>query len=826
MPSWRPQFALISALCHIGLLASLTYAQSGISPATIQQIQKRMREQGIREPDTLLTQEDQAKLLRHLEEKETEGEDSLAAADSLSDTAIKSEEVLVADTSIYERIIRGEIVDPDSVLAHIEIFGYSVFQGARYSPVEQADQVSVPADYLTAPGDEVVITIWGRINEEHRLEVDREGNINIPRIGPVAVGGMPFEAMQENVVNRIETIEGVRASVSMGSLRAITIFVVGEVARPGQYTVTALSNVTNALFTAGGVTKRGSLRNIQLRRGGRLAASLDFYDFLLSGDNFSNIRLKAGDVLFVPVVKNMAAVAGNVRRSALYEFKGKTSLKDMVDLAGGFTPAAWISRIQVERFQENKYQLVLDVESSSADLLPAFTVEDGDIIRVFQIVELDKNAVYLSGNVKRPGKYEYKEGMRIRDIITGFEDLLPETYLGYAVVHRLEPPQYAERIVSFSLANALESPDGNANLGLQPYDNIIIYHRDFFEPDRTVTIFGAITNGGKYRLLDNMKIKDLVLQGGGLTDAASSDRGELYRRSFEQDSVRTEKMPFCVHCAMADDPAHNLELKKLDHVFIRQKRGWEEVRKVALLGEVVYPGEYVLVEGEMLGALIDRAGGFSNKAYLDAAIFTRTSIKKMEQERNLEYARTLEADIARLSAETAAKGDVAEAQAILNQQMALLARLRKLEPIGRVVIDMTRPESYRDFQLEDGDTLYIPPMLNTVSVMGEVFNPATFQHDSRNPHVRYYVDLSGGMKENADRKRLYVIRANGSVVGGKRRNITGYRLQPGDAVVVPQKIRYISAYRIFMDTIAAVFQVVSTAAVVITAIATMQKLAE
>jgi protein involved in polysaccharide export with SLBB domain len=817
VPVFRIRYIIIALALLLPEVLSAADA-SKESPATIREIQQRMRERGIREPEAELKKMPEARrMLGKLDEKT---KDSLA----LADTADTLEEEIDRDTSVYERIIRGELIEPDSVLAHIEIFGYSVFRKGAYPAQEITDQVSVPANYLIAPGDELLITMWGRINEEHRLKVGRNGTINIPRIGPVAVGGLSFRTMKNNVVKRIQTIEGVQASVSMGELRSVTIFVVGEVARPGQYTVSALSNVTNALFTAGGITKRGSLRNIELRRGGRRVAKLDFYKFLLSGNNFSSIRLKAGDVIFVPVVKNMAAVAGSVRRSALYEFKKKTSLKDIIKLAGGFTPAAWLNRIQVDRFEEGGYQVVLDIEAPSSGALPDFEIKDGDIIRVFQIVERDKNAVYLSGNVKRPGKYEYKEGMRIGDVIQTYDALLPETYFEYAVIHRLEPPLYTERIISFNLNEALQNPSSEANEQLKPYDNIIIYHRDYFEPDRTVSIGGAVTNPGKYRLLDNMRVKDLILQAGGLTDAASSNRGELYRRSLEQDSVRTQKLPFCVSCAMSDDPIHDLELSKLDHVFIRQKKGWKEIRKVALLGEVVYAGEYVLLEAESLGDLIERAGGFTGEAYLEAAIFTRQSLKAIERKRNEEYIRTLEADIARLSAEMAAKGDTEEAQAILNQQLALLDRLREIEAVGRVVVDLTSPRSYRDFQLEDGDTLMVPKMLNTVSVMGEVFNPMTFQHDSRRPDVRHYLSLSGGMKETADKNNIYVIRANGSVVSGKRRNILAYDLQPGDAVVVPQKIRYVSGYKVFMETVGAIFQIVSTAAIIITAIATIHAL--
>jgi protein involved in polysaccharide export with SLBB domain len=280
--------------------------------------------------------------------------------------------------------------------------------------------------------------------------------------------------------------------------------------------------------------------------------------------------------------------------------------------------------------------------------------------------------------------------------------------------------------------------------------------------------------------------------------------------------MRTEKFAFCVTCALNDEPEHNQTLNKMDHVYIREKRGWEETRRVALLGEFVYPGEYVLLPNETLGQLVRRAGGFSESAYFDAAVFSRNSVKELERKRNEEYIRTLESNIARLSAEMATNDRVQEAQYLLNHQIRLLERLREIKPVGRVVINLSEPRSYENFMLENGDTLFVPKTMNTVSVMGEVFNPSTFQHDPRHPRSRHYVSLSGGTNENANRRKVYIVRANGGVVSGSRREIRNYSLSPGDAVIVPQKIRYVSGYRVFTETIDAIYKVAMTAAVVIT----------
>ena len=332
---------------------------------------------------------------------------------------------------------------------------------------------------------------------------------------------------------------------------------------------------------------------------------------------------------------------------------------------------------------------------------------------------------------------------------------------------------------------------------------MIIYKLDYFEPDRTVEIDGSITNPGKFKLLKNMKIRDLILQAGGLRDDASLARGELYRRKIDEnkDLVSTVKQDFCVECALKDDPQHNIPLARLDRVFIRSKLGWEEERKVILRGQFNYPGTYILFEGESLGELIERAGGFSNDAYLAAAVFTRLSVKEFEHKRNIEYSRQLETDILNLSTEFSSKENPDEAQAILEQQLALKNSRLSMNATGRIVINMNDPKNYSDFILEDGDELFIPRNLNTVSVIGEIYNPSTFKFETKNYSVAYYLEAAGGAKASSDLKHIYIIKANGNIITNKRQHVMDYILAPGDAVVVPQKIRYSNPHKIFVDTV-------------------------
>lgn len=741
--------------------------------------------------------------------------DTTDSTDTIKDSLTKTDLSKKQKLSVYEKMILGEKVNPDSLLSTLSVYGYDVFKNSRPSTFAPNDNSAVPSDYPINTDDEINVMLWGRINEEYHLKVGRDGTINIPRIGPISVAGLTFESTKRNILDRVNKIEGVKATISMGALRSIGVYIVGEVSSPGYYTVSALSNVTNALFAAGGPTKNGSLRNVQLKRNGQRIANFDFYDFLMSGQDKTGYRLQSGDVIIVPIIQSMAAVVGNVRRNALYELNGKTSLENIISLAGGTTPSAWTNKIQIERFSKNQHRIVLDLDSCNGKI-PEFEVQDGDIIKIFPILDMDNNAVYLNGNVQRPGKYQFKEGIRLRDIIKNYDAILPETYYDYAVIYRFEPPRYSSNIIPINLKKAMDDNNSSDNIILKPKDQIFIYNREIFEPDRYVFIDGAVTKPGKYKFLDNMKIRDIVLQAGGLKDEASSIRGELYRRkNLNTERISIEKVDFCVECAMGDSSADNLYLQKSDHVFIRSKMGWEEERKVLLKGQVVYPGTYVLYEGETLGDLIKRAGGFKDDAYLAAAVFTRKSVKEIETKRMEEYNHQLETDIVKLSTEIAAKESPESAKELLAQQMALKEKLNVASGTGRVVIDIRNEKNYEDFSLEDGDEVYIPRNLNTVSVLGEVYNPSTFMYDNKNIKVNHYLESAGGFKESSDRKHVYIIKANGSIITNKKVNVFAAPLEPGDVVVVPQKLKYANGQKVFTQIVNAISSIVGVVAIIV-----------
>lgn len=731
-------------------------------------------------------------------------EDSIAQKDTIKIT--KENKVL----STYEKLFQGQTIHPDSLLPSLATFGHDLFLNAKPTTFSPTENISVPSTYIVNIDDEIILLLWGRINEENHLRVGRDGTINIPRLGPVNVAGLTFSSMKENILSRVEQIEGVQASVSIGIMRTIGVYIVGEVTAPGFYTISALSSVTNALFSAGGPSKSGSLRNIELLRDGKLITKIDLYDFLINGKDNSSLRLQAGDVIHIPIIKNMVAVCGNVRRSAFYELNNEKTLKDVLSLAGGIAPAAWANKMQVERFIDNKYQKILDVDSTT-EPIESFSIQDGDIIKIFPILNKFENAISITGNVLRTGKFQFKDNMKIHDIIPDYKSLLPETYLDYAIIIRQNPPKFINQIITINLKNAIDSVLSIDNIPLQPRDHIIIYNLDYFEPDRFVTIDGSISNPGTYKLLENMKLRDLILQAGGLSDDASTIRGELYRRQSDtqNDRVATTKADVCIRCILEDDPAYNIPLKRLDRLYIRSKKGWEEEKKVTLRGQFQYPGVYILLEGEILSDLIKRAGGFKENAYLNAAIFTRKAVKDLEEQRITEYNQQMESDILKMSTEMASKDSPFDAKTLLEQQLAMQNNQLSSKALGRVVVDLTNNSNFSDFMLEDGDELYVPRNLNTISVFGEVYNPSTFKFDVNNKSVAYYIEAAGNYKGSADVGHIYIIRANGMIITNKTLKISKAKLEPGDAVMIPQKIKFSNPHKIFVDTVDSIFKIAS-----------------
>jgi len=582
-------------------------------------------------------------------------------------------------------------------------FGYEFFREAAVNVMTDRKDLPVPAKYVVGPGDEVKILLWGRVNAQYSLVVDRNGNITIPQIGPVQVAGMTFERMSANLIKQAAQIVGANIDITMGSLKTIPIFVLGDVRRPGSYTIGSFATITDALLIAGGPSEIGSMRNIQLRRKDKIIVTFDLYDLLLKGDKSKDKILQAGDIIFIPVTGPLAGIAGNLRRPAIYEMKGKYNLGSLIDLSGGLIPSAYTQQIQVERIIKGESQIVVDLNVKDLAASKNFLLQDADLVKVFSIVDKDLNAIYLNGNVKRPGKYEFKPGMRVKDLLKDPKEVLAETFFGYALIKRLNPPGLGSYLIPFNLGKLLLENDANNNIVLRPQDSVYIFSRWFFEDRPFVAIEGEVRNGGKFDLAENMKVKDAILTAGDLAKDAYLPKAEIIRRGKNREY---KTIYFNVAKALAGDPEENLPLQTEDRIIIHSL--WEERWKemVSISGEVKKPNEYLLTESMTVSDLVFKSGGLTRDSYLEEAELYGTDWK------------TKEVTLRRFSLKKALENDPAH-----NIQ---------LKDLDKIVVHSVWEKIYK----------------KTVSVDGEVTKPGTYQY-AESMTVRDLVFAAGNILESA-----------------------------------------------------------------------------
>lgn len=464
-------------------------------------------------------------------------EKSKDAQSLLFDTRFKEK---LEPTSIFTRFLKS--YSYQNIDINLKPFGFNFFKEAANKRTKERKDLPVPPDYVIGHGDEIKIMLWGRVNAQHNLIVDRDGKINIPTIGPIHVAGYTFEQMASNLIKQAEQIVGANISVTMGALKSLPIFILGDVKNPGAYMIGSFSTITDAILLAGGPSDIGSLREIQLRRKDKIIATFDFYDLLLKGDKSKDIMLQAGDVVFVPVTGALVGIAGNVKRPAIYEIKPGTTLAELFEIAGGLLPTGQTQQIQVERVIKNDKKVVLDINDKSLTTSKTFILQDADLIKVFNIVEKDKNALFLYGNVKKPGKYEYKNGMKLLDIIKSPDDLLPETYMQYARIIRTTPPDDRPVNVTVNLYKLFVQKDQTANIPLQALDKIYIYSKWDFKDRPSVYVEGEVR-----RLVakDTEAFEDIkeLAESKDFKDALSADRFDKFEPSTSYPFKDTKTPP-------------------------------------------------------------------------------------------------------------------------------------------------------------------------------------------------------------------------------------------------------------------------------------------
>jgi protein involved in polysaccharide export with SLBB domain len=689
-------------------------------------------------------------------------------------------------------------------------FGYELFKKGA-STFAPATDIPVPNDYIVGPGDQLRVQLYGSENRTLRLTVNRDGQVNLLSIGPVTVGGRTFEQATQDIEGRVaRQMIGVRASVSMGDMRAIRVFVVGEINQPGTYTVSGLSTITTALYASGGIKPIGSLRNIQLKRQGKLVRTLDLYDLLLSGDTSDDAKLLPGDVIFIPPVNSTVAIDGEVRRPAIYELKGETSLAAALELAGGFSTEADTRRVAIVRVNEQQARVVVDVPVDSATGR-ATVLRNGDSLRVLRLRPTLDSGVALEGHVFRPGVSAWHEGLRLTDVIGSIDELRPDADLQYVLVRREVPPERRVVGVSADLAAALRDPASPANIALTPRDRIIVFDSrtgrkerltPILEeiraqaridlPSEIVRVDGRVKARGDYPLEPKMRVSDLIRAGGGLQDAAYGSVAELTRYRNNGDKRETQLLVVDLAAVLKGDTAADLLLQPFDFLNVKEVPEWSEQEQVTLSGEVRFPGVYPIQRGETLRSVLDRAGGLTALAFPKGSVFTRVELKEREQLQIDRLAERLQSDLA-AAALQAASANQGEAGAALSVGQSLLNQLKATKAVGRLVINVDAVASGKqgapsDVVLREGDLLIVPKQKQEVTVIGEVqTNTSHFYREALSRDD--YLSLSGGLTRKADRDRIYIVRADGSVVSSESsgwfRRSANVSIQPGDTIVVP-----------------------------------------
>ncbi|MBP2686142.1 MAG: polysaccharide export protein, partial [Deltaproteobacteria bacterium] len=479
--------------------------------------------------------------------------------------------------SVYvSRLFQSRLTDNEA--QQLTFFGHELFD-PRAEVSQMGDTLPSPDDYVVGPGDELIVKLWGRMEGTHRLRVDRDGKVFIPKMGPLSVAGKTLGDVKTLLRNKFGTVAEVQSDVSIGQMKGFLVSVIGEVQSPGRIQVSSFHTALQAIAMAGGIKDIGSLRRLQVKRGQETVKEIDVYDFLLQGDVTHDIRLRSGDAVFVPVVGPLVAVAGEVRRQAIYELKGEKTIREVIETAGGLAPSAYKRRVQVERLEGNRNRVVIDLNLEEASAtLSSFRLQDGDILRILALLPETENMVEVSGNVRRPGKYEWKEGLTVGALVPDEKFFLPDTFLDYALITRLMGPERRKEILPVNLRMIVVERDAASDVPLMPMDNLTVYNRSAFREFMIATVNGEVRKPGIKEILPGTTVSDLVKLGGDLTRDASLEEAELSR--LTEDRQNTIIIKINLQRALAGDVSQNLVIQDRDHLMIRPMPDLQESRHI------------------------------------------------------------------------------------------------------------------------------------------------------------------------------------------------------------------------------------------------------
>ncbi len=755
----------------------------------------------------------------------------------------------------FQRVVAGAVGQV------LPIFGANLFSNvtAGLAPI---DRMPVTSDYVIGTGDQLLIRVWGQVNFNVHATVDRSGDIYIPQVGNIEVAGLHFQQLDGFLRNQLGRVfRNFDLSVNMGQLRSIQIYVVGNARQPGSYTVSSLSTLVNALFFSGGPSEQGSMRRIELKRSGKSVTTFDLYDLLIYGDKSHDAPLLPGDVIYIPPVGPQVAMAGSVHVPAIYELKGPETVEQAIALAGGLATMASKQDAQLDRTNTQEARQTIQINLNAAGM--ETPLRDGDILRVSAIVQQFDETVILRGNVANPGRYRWRPGMRISDLIPDKDSLQTRGYWQRRIALGLPAPEYTPLFSTYKAnlpspftPNTGSSPTevgsnyatGTSIAGTQNEETTqrtekngqppqsqsgeagIASASSKGSPEKTATNQDETTRAAEARADSTPELRyfppgdrfsegQFPIRNEVLRIAPSIDWSYAVIQRTNPHTLETSLVPFSLGQVVLDhDESQNLALEPGDVVTVFstsdiQVPQAQRVKYVSLQGEVVHAGIYSVAPGETLRDVVERAGGLTPKAYLYGSEFLRESTQRLQQARLNEYVNSLEQDIQLSGANASGRLVNATGAAALGtsvqSQRELIATLRKLRASGRIVLNMNPYsrglDALPNLPLEDGDQFVVPVMPASVNVVGAVYDQNSFLY-RHGQHVEDYLRAAGGTTRNADKRHEFVIRADGSVISKQTAGGTlfaggfgGKPGYPGDTVVVPQDVNKTTLLRGLTD---------------------------
>lgn len=662
-----------------------------------------------------------------------------------------------------------------------QVFGRNIFNNQMLT-FEPNQNMATPANYRLGAGDNVIIDVWGASQETFEGEISPDGTVVIEGVGPIALAGLSVAQAQSQLRGVLgKYYSGCSISLSVGNTRTIQVQVMGEVNVPGTYALSSLSSAFNALYAAGGINDIGTLRNIKVYRSGRCIATIDVYDYILNGNAKGDIRLSDNDIIVVGPYECLVEIRGKVKRPMFYEMTKRESVKTILSYSGGFTGDAYKKNIRLVRKSGNEYSMHTVEEFDMSN----FTLDDGDSLYVDSVIPRFSNMVEIRGAVFHPGQFQMDGKINsVRELVKAADGLREEAFLPRAVMHRTKEDMTLE-VVSVDVKGIM---DGNvADIPLRKNDVLFIPSALEMQGEQTLTINGEVNFPGTYVYASGTHIEDLILQAGGLTDAASTAKIDVFRRKFDATSMKeNEKIAETFSFSINDNFKINVDsaftLLPFDEVMVRKSPTYTEQKNVIIEGAVNFSGYYSMTsKNYTLSDLVEAAGGVSSFAYVKGARLERI----MTQEEKAQVEATLRTQQIALYEESMQKSDK---NFDLNRADSLLQMKLDIGNTYPVAIDLesalNNKKGIDDIVLRDGDRLVIPQYSNTVKISGDVMYPITMNFD-KGKSLGYYIKRAGGYGDNARKSRVYAIYMNGSVK--QISHWSSKDIQPGCQIVVPSK---------------------------------------